>query len=269
MGFEACWCGSTEYAIRFRTPVFGLLRCSSCGCYRVDPPPLERDEESGDFYTTYYDHKTGTGTPLARSEGPAMRSRFWEVVNQVPALLSDTRSVIDFGSGDGRLCHELVQAGWRQVVGVDVSRARVARARAQYPWIHFYDRPLDETGLPSGAADLCVMDNVIEHLAKPDETVRNLRRYIRPNGKLVVITPNMESGHFRLLGRRWTPELAPHTHIFLFTGASLSRLLSDAGFVVSAEGVFHERPWSLRAWVTRLLSGDVKGACWRAHRANR
>ena len=259
-----CWCGSTLASTRFRTPTFGLLCCSACGTFRIDPPPIARDDQSGDFYTAYYAARNLT----APDGGPPRRgrvSRFWKVVQQVPALRKTADTVMDFGSGDGRLCYELSEAGWKDVVGVDVSRARVARARQQYPGIRFYDRPVQETDVATRSADLCVMDNVIEHLTEPSELIGQLQHYVKPGGRIVVITPNMESGQFRLLGRRWTPELAPHAHIFLFTPASLSQLLTRAGFVVREVGDFHDDPYPFSVWARRLLSGDIKGSIWRAH----
>jgi 2-polyprenyl-3-methyl-5-hydroxy-6-metoxy-1,4-benzoquinol methylase len=259
----ACWCGGTLESTRVRTETFSLLRCPVCGSFKIDPPPISGEEQSGDFYTAYYATRNIAGSDTTGGSG--RRSRYWRVVRQVPALSTPSRTVIDFGSGEGGLCHELAQAGWEDVFGVDVSRARVARARRSFPSIRFYDRPLPQTDIRPGSADLCVMDNVIEHLTEPRTVLEELRRYIKPGGKIVVITPNMESGTFRLLGKRWTPELAPHAHIFLFTPGSLARVVTDGGFAVQTVGTFHEDPYSVRRWTRRLFSGDVKGAIWRAH----
>ena len=84
--------------------------------------------------------------------------------------------------GEGGLCHELYEAGWEDVVGLDISRARVARARQSFPSMRFYDRPLSETDIEPASADLCVMDNVIEHLTEPHTVLKELRRYIKPGG---------------------------------------------------------------------------------------
>jgi hypothetical protein len=94
--------------------------------------------------------------------------------------------------------------------------------------------------------------------------VASLGRYLKPSGKLVVITPNMTSGCFQLLGRRWTPELAPHAHVFLFVPSSLERLIGRSGLIVEAVGSFHLPIYSPIEWLSRVASGDVKGALWRA-----
>lgn len=284
---RACFCGESRVRPRFRTARFGLVSCPSCGCYRIDPPPIRAESEAGDFYSAYYEGLRGDAAARALAddttdsdsdgashdahEAPSAgqsvarrTSRFWRVVEQVPSLLEAGGSAADIGCGEGTLCAELRQAGWTRVMGVDASRARVARARSRHPGITFHDRPLEEVEIPAGSLDLIVLDNVIEHLVDPLDSVRRLRALLASGGRLVLITPNMESGHFRLLGRRWTPELAPHTHIFLFTHAAMRRMLAASGFQVEKQGDFHLPLYSPGEWVHRVLGGDVKGAVWRA-----
>jgi hypothetical protein len=144
-----------------------------------------------------------------------------------------------------------------------VAQPRVRRARDRYPHLRFHDVPIWSTDFSQQSADLIVMDNVVEHLPDPLATLRAVVPYLAQAGRLVIITPNMESGHYRLLGRRWTPELAPHAHIYLFTRASLTRLMDDAGLAVSDAGAFHEPGAPVSRLVRRLLGGDVKGFAWR------
>ena len=121
-GFSlACWCGSSSGRQQFRTSAFGLVRCVSCGCYRIDPPPISRDEEAANFYTCYYDRpKKSPAKPEATRS-----SRFWDVVRQEASLAQLGESVADIGCGEGHLCNELREAGCTRVVGLDVSRTRV------------------------------------------------------------------------------------------------------------------------------------------------
>ena len=258
----SCWCGAENGEQQFRTRTFGLVRCGSCGCYRIDPPPISRDDEAATFYTRYYDGSNGHGS--ARPAAPRRTSRFWQVARQEPSLEQAGGEAADIGCGEGHLCHELRLAGWPTVIGLDVSRARIERARKLYPDGEFYDRSIDETGVPAASLDLVVMDNVIEHLPQPVVMLRTLRRYLKAEGRIVVITPNMTSGHFRLLGRLWTPELAPHAHIYLFTPASMRLVLANAGFAAESIGSFHLPVYSPVEWGARLASADVKGAVWRA-----
>jgi 2-polyprenyl-3-methyl-5-hydroxy-6-metoxy-1,4-benzoquinol methylase len=261
-----CWCGHGELRTQFRTKKFGLVRCSACGCYRIDPPPVGGDEESAAFYTDYYG-KGQFAEQEAVHEEPlrATRdSRFWRVVERYPDLGQPKEAVADIGCGEGGLCAELKAAGWHSVIGFDLSGTRVARARKRHPGIRFEDRAFPGGDLPAGSLDLVVLDNVVEHLTDPPETLRTVARYLKPSGRVALITPNMLSGQFRLLGRRWTPELSPHSHIFLFTEQPLKKLLTEAGFAVEAMGSYQLPPASLRSIAGELWRGKIKEALWHA-----
>jgi 2-polyprenyl-3-methyl-5-hydroxy-6-metoxy-1,4-benzoquinol methylase len=243
-----------------------LVRCSACGCFRIDPPPISGEEEGAQFYSDYYAkgqvaQTDGTG---ARPVSSTRDSRFWKVVERVPDVGRPRQRVADIGCGEGGLCAELKGAGWPFVAGFDLSRSRVSRARKKYPGIEFHDRAFAECGVPEGSLDLVIMDNVVEHLPDPSTTLRSVARSLKAGGRLVLITPNMRSGQFRLLGRRWTVELSPHTHIFLFTAQALSRLVSMCGFGVETTGSFHLAPYPIREMLQQWRRGEYKEAAWHA-----
>jgi 2-polyprenyl-3-methyl-5-hydroxy-6-metoxy-1,4-benzoquinol methylase len=239
-----------------------------CGCFRIDPPPISSEEEGAHFYTDYYSKSefVHADETSAQPSGPTHDSRFWRVVERIPDLGRPRQRVADIGCGEGGLCAELKAAGWTSVVGFDLSRTRVSRARKKQsgPGIEFYDRAFPDCGVPEASLDLVIMDNVVEHLPDPPTTLRSVARSLKPGGRLVLITPNLRSGQFRLLGRRWTVELSPHAHIFLFTTQAISRLLSMCGLVVETTGSFHLAPYPVREMLRQWRRGDYKEAAWHA-----
>jgi 2-polyprenyl-3-methyl-5-hydroxy-6-metoxy-1,4-benzoquinol methylase len=238
-GSSACWCTSDEWNVAFRTSRFGLICCRACGTHRIDPPPVSNNNDVADFYTSYYESRVDRVASASNCKVAKLNSRFWRVAEQFSPLYQPGRCVLDIGCGDGGLCAELAGQGWKNVVGLDVSRARIERARRRRPDITFLDTDIEKTVTPKESIDLVILDNVIEHLLSPLDYMGSLREYVRNNGRIVLITPNMRCGHFRLLGRFWTPELAPHVHVYLFTPNSLGRLLESAGFAVEMTGSFH------------------------------
>ncbi len=265
-----CWCGESAWHPTFRARDFGLLRCGACGSYRIDPMPLHRNADGAEFYSEYYADQTpaaraaiATRAAFAAASAPNRCSRFWRVVRQTPSLATPGEAALDIGSGEGTLCEELRAAGWRRVVGVEISAARVARARHRYPEIEFFEGTLERLPLPEQAFDLITMDNVIEHLPDPRAVLTRVASLLTPGGRCVLITPNMNSGSFRLLGRRWTPELAPHAHVYLFTAASLMKLMSQSGLITETHGSFHVSPCQWDEWVGYLRTADLKSMLWQ------
>src|SRR5260221_9016700 len=65
----------------------------------------------------------------------------------------------------------------------------------------------EETGLPSGCADIAWSFEVLEHVQDPRSVVREMYRILKPGGKLFIATCNYASfyeGHYRHL---WLPFL--------------------------------------------------------------
>lgn len=239
------------------------MRCAGCGCYRIDPPPIASDTQSAAFYTSYYAHRPEAAARAPETPGGTRTSRYWRVVRQVSSLEETGESVADLGCGDGTLAWELARQGWRKVHGFDVSESRVALAARRFPEAQFTSAPFPGS-LPPNSLDMVVSDNVLEHVPDPVSFVASIRGALRASGRTVLITPNMESGNYRLLGRMWTPELSPHTHIFLFTHEALARLLAQCGFEVERQGSFHVPSYPFSEWRRILLRGMAKEAVWRA-----
>ncbi len=255
-----CWCGSAKWEVKFSQPGYQLLHCTNCGVFRNDPPPVSNNDENADFYTSYYEIKKEDG----KMELPATKnSRFWKVADKENILAQKDGTVLDLGCGDGGLCGELKADGWGTVIGIDVSKKRIINAKNRYPTLMFFDVPISDTNIKKESIDLIIMDNVIEHIPVPQKFIEELLPYLKPSGKMILITPNMRSGNFRLLGKRWTPELCPHAHVYLFTIPAINKLTKSAGFQYNASGSFHLKLTSPLQIIKRLVTGGPKAFLWK------
>jgi 2-polyprenyl-3-methyl-5-hydroxy-6-metoxy-1,4-benzoquinol methylase len=71
------------------------------------------------------------------------------------------RRILDFGCGYGRVCHELVQAGYRNVVGVDSSAEMIRRGRQQYPELKLETLPAAGMQCADGRFDAVLLIAVL------------------------------------------------------------------------------------------------------------
>ena len=139
-------------------------------------------------------------------------------------------TALDLGCGDGRLGAEL---GAGELVAADVSRVALERAGTKIPAaraVHLEpDEPLP---LDDGAFDLVLCAETLEHVRDVQLMLSEVRRVLRPGGRLAVTTP----AHGRLTGvevavrgfeRRFDP-LSPHVRFF--TRRSLATILDALGF---------------------------------------
>jgi 2-polyprenyl-3-methyl-5-hydroxy-6-metoxy-1,4-benzoquinol methylase len=104
------------------------------------------------------------------------------------SLPPDTARVLDVGCGDGILCAELLAAGVRDVVGLDVDQPVLDRARARHEGkgIEWLRGDVLDAALEPQSFDAVVSVATLHHL----DAARALERFaelVRPGGTVVVI----------------------------------------------------------------------------------
>ncbi|HYW21501.1 MAG TPA: methyltransferase domain-containing protein [Nodularia sp. (in: cyanobacteria)] len=98
--------------------------------------------------------------------------------------------ILDIGCGNGSLSNLIAKYGY-EVVGVEESESGVQLARQDFPNCQFiqgsiYNLPYAEIG---DNFDIVIAAEVIEHLFFPKELVRNAKKCLKPNGRLILTTP--------------------------------------------------------------------------------
>jgi SAM-dependent methyltransferase len=116
--------------------------------------------------------------------------------------------------------------GWR-VMGVDTDPRVVDACRSRGLDVRMGS--LDEIGLPSDEFDVVVLRHVIEHVTDPVKLMEEIRRILRPDGRVVLLTPNIESIGYAEFGEYWLG-LDPPRHLILFRSETLKQLLITSGF---------------------------------------
>jgi SAM-dependent methyltransferase len=137
--------------------------------------------------------------------------------------------VLDLGSGAGDFTAEIASAGF-EVVGVDVAEAAISRARSRHPELDFRVAPIDgPLPLEDGAFDLVWASEVIEHVTDTARWLSEVRRVLRPGGRLLLTTPSHGRARVALGGvERFSEPLGDHLH--LYTRRSLRDVLDEFGF---------------------------------------
>jgi 2-polyprenyl-3-methyl-5-hydroxy-6-metoxy-1,4-benzoquinol methylase len=151
------------------------------------------------------------------------------------------REVIDVGCSVGSIealfeQQYPVRARTTRIEGVDISPEAIRRASA-LGLANCAFRTYDGTTLPyaSGSFDLAIAIEVIEHVAHKPQFLAEIRRVLRPGGRLFLTTPNPQCWALRAEqaiehAARWCAgRPSPEKDAFV-TLHDLSRLLRAAGF---------------------------------------
>ncbi len=148
--------------------------------------------------------------------------------------------VLDLGCGEGAFSGVLAAAGARPV-GVEVAAEPLRRARRLLPEVEF--RLAAEDRLPFAAAgfDVVWAGEVLEHVADGVGLLDEVRRVLRPGGRLLISTPDHPRRlvlGLALRRRAFERHFDPRAdHVRFFTRRTLRVLLEAAGFTpVSIRG---------------------------------
>lgn len=154
------------------------------------------------------------------------------------------KSALDVGCGAGLLCEPLARMG-AAVTGVDAAPENVAAAQTHATQsgleIDYRKGELAELGL--GKFDVVTSMEVIEHVTDPAAFVAGLAAHLKPDGLLILSTPNRTAASRLLLveAAERLGQVPRGTHDWnqFLTPEELTALLEDAGLaVVEMTGIF-------------------------------
>jgi methionine biosynthesis protein MetW len=189
----------------------------------------------GEFYERYWSEGIDNWSPLNLRVSEEQR-------DLLAAYIRPGDRVLDIGCGDGRVARALKATGI-SYTGVDISHEGLRRCAAEGFAViqHDIQQPLP---LEDGQFDVVTVFEVLEHLFRPDEGLRQIRRVLRPGGVVLGSVPNtaclanrllMLAGLFNPGGSPATSLKAPwrDPHIRFLTHSSLARLIAETGYADS------------------------------------
>jgi 2-polyprenyl-3-methyl-5-hydroxy-6-metoxy-1,4-benzoquinol methylase len=177
---------------------------------------------------------------------------------------------LDCGCGAGDNARLLKSRGWK-VTGITVSADERHLAAEFCEQVYLSDL---ENGIPrtiEGSFDLILISHVLEHLANPENLIRDCQRVLLPEGMIAVAVPNILFYPNRLrflLGHFEYTEngVMDKTHLRFYSFKSAAALLESNGFelvVLSADGSIPL--WKIRNFLpSRMVERMNRWACrWR------
>jgi 2-polyprenyl-3-methyl-5-hydroxy-6-metoxy-1,4-benzoquinol methylase len=143
--------------------------------------------------------------------------------------------VLDVGCGEGAFSAEIARAG-ALPTAIDVADEPLRRLRARFGDLTDVRRATAGEALPAAEdeADVVWSGEVIEHVVDVGAFARDLRRVLRPGGRLVLTTPDHPRrllARFAIRPRVFDEHVWPYAdHLRFFTRRTLAMVLTDAGF---------------------------------------
>lgn len=109
-------------------------------------------------------------------------------------FLKETDVVLDAACGSG-YGSDILAGKARKVLGLDFSDHAIQHARKNYPKKNIVFEKADlgkGTGLPDDSVDVIVSFETLEHILGQDEMLAEFKRILKPDGKLIISTPDKD-----------------------------------------------------------------------------
>jgi 2-polyprenyl-3-methyl-5-hydroxy-6-metoxy-1,4-benzoquinol methylase/glycosyltransferase involved in cell wall biosynthesis len=189
--------------------------------------PQPSDEELSRIYSAQY--FLGSETVEGRSEASQIKQATGkEYLSEIVRYRGEkTGRLLEIGCGEGDLL-ELAEAhGW-EVTGIEYSATACNCARQRLKRGEVHQGELPPGSLPAEQFDLCVLSDVLEHVRRPLDFLRETHRVLKPGGTLFIATPSTDSWSARLLRQNWMEFKTEH--LVYFDRETLQTALIKAGF---------------------------------------
>jgi SAM-dependent methyltransferase len=217
-------CGISEHSLLYDFSPYQIVRCLGCSAYYLSPRLIESA-----IRRLYEDDKyfqTGeTGYKGYLQQELSLRYSFRRFLRQLQKRRLTGGSLLEIGCGYGFLLDE-AKGYFQDRVGIDLSAAAVASTRQRADYV--YQGDINSIP-PEATFDCIVLVSVIEHVYMPVDFLKQLSSHLRPAGKVVIATPDVDSVYRRLLGRRWPAFQVIPEHVAFYNGKTLSSIMRRAG----------------------------------------
>jgi SAM-dependent methyltransferase len=236
-------CGSSAsipFCVKFGQ---SIVECRDCGLVFVNPrlPPAETAKRYSESYF-WSEYLPAVRPPETANLSRLLAHRYGAAFELLRDDTTAERRLLELGIGAGYFLKASTFAKWR---GYGVEYAiEASRYAHDVLGLDVVRGSADHLPFRSEQFEAAAMWDVIEHLHEPLEALREVRRCLKPGGRLLVSTPNLRALSRLVLGEQWAV-LSPAEHLFYFTEGTLRLLLLKAGFS-SVRFVKLYRPWRRR-----------------------
>ncbi|MEI8290829.1 MAG: class I SAM-dependent methyltransferase [Verrucomicrobiota bacterium] len=229
----------------FKAPGKWNMRiCANLGCGLGWLDPVAIDADLQYLYENYYTHGENTLHLGSKAKLRSFLFNAYEYAKFIPSSILGLRQekqrfpylfledlspghVLDVGCGTGDFLFRMRALGWA-VTGVDFDGKAIANAKAKHGF-NLLHTDLAGAHFPDNSFDAITMHHVIEHVPEPVALLSEAKRILKPGGRLVVTTPNVQSLGHSILKDCWRG-LEPPRHLQIFSLRALSECARQAGF---------------------------------------
>lgn len=242
-------------SVRFNNKA-DIYSCNKCSLLFLDQNSytLPDDFYETDYHQTYLAHiEPSLLNPSEYFDKMVKATRPWS--DRINAILTGKETLLDFGCSTGHLLYNIKER-CGQAYGHELSRREVEFCR-NVKELDVSSEPLDSR-FPEEFFDYITMIFVLEHIAKPQELLSYLKKFLKPDGKLLILVPNAQDP---LVSFYDIPEFRSFyfcvEHLFYYNPQTIQQLFAQAGLTASIETIQEYPVANHLNWIYRQRPSDT------------
>lgn len=220
-------CGANNSDIELKKNGFDIVKCKNCGLVYVDPR-LDEEYIKSEIYNSKFGASAEDVEYEYESDPKEQRERAEKLFKELEKEV-EPGAVLDIGCSNGIILQVAEEMGWRGT-GVEISEKK-ARFAHEELGLDILNGDLMTANLPENEYTLILMIDVLQNLSSPGAAARKAFSLLRPGGRLIAVTPNLDSTPAKVLGADWNL-INPRHILYYFTPVTFDKLIRGAGFEI-------------------------------------
>lgn len=212
-------CQMNDFEHLFSIEYLNFVKCNTCGLVYINPCPMPED-----LFKVYSKGLKEWTTIEAYIE--RKMDLFRDYLMKVEAVKEKRGRILDVGCSIGLFLKIARNRGW-DIYGVDVSHEDVKYAKRNYN-ITVFEGTIKGANYPNDFFDVITMWDFIEHIPEPISCLKEVKRILKKDGMLFILTGNIESREAKQKGIYW-PFLGGGTHLIFYSPQTIRKNLDIAG----------------------------------------
>ena len=217
-------CGSREYRSFLRGENYHYVRCNQCSLVYQNPAPVFSDLKNR-YSQEYFQYELTNEENFFNLMKLGLKDIHFSKI--LPSSLKN-KNFLDIGCATGMLLAHMQNQGW-QVKGVDLCKESIEYGRKKRK-LDLFAGTLAEANFKNGYFSVIHFSHLIEHVPDPRNFLEEVRRIMTPGGLAIITTPNVKGLQAGIFKQKWRSAIADH--LFLFSKATLKRILIETGFTI-------------------------------------
>ena len=228
------WCGSEKSHLNLQLKdyfltqePFEIVECDDCHLLYTTPRPAA--DEIGKYYQSenYYSHQENKKGFIPRLyeaiKKVNIKHKFEVATNDLK--LESGGKMLEIGCGVGDFLHYAEQQGW-ECYGAEPSEdaVKILQTKTKIKVV----KPEQIEDFPNASFDLICMWHVLEHVADLKWQIAQLKRLLKPNGRIVIALPNYQSYDAQYYKDKWAAYDVPR-HLNHFSEEFMRKELNNCG----------------------------------------